>query len=743
MATLFGGRPCTDPADLLRSCQDQGLPTDWWGRANLYRNPLGRGPGTGGLLLTGADLDALDLTTDQTLTFADDAGDTVTLKRITLLRARCLTPGYAGDPRAVYLCDVVDRRRFLANSPVDRGYNLKNSDGTGYLSASLNSGSAWTWAGVVQDVWTALGLGTAPALPFTPDGTPENLKYHGADAWEALNDVLDRLACSVFYDPAADTFAFVRLGDAAASGATAFTSLKASLDRDSLRLWDAYWREPDRGRLPEKVRVLFPRRPLPTDGSSPYYAVDVTLTATTGVAAGSYVQLHDDLTAVGSGTPTNASALTTRANERAADWRRKRVGFERRLTLIYRDFRAALKPGELVAAGALDDRGGPMATEIDSGPDGAVERFRAWEPPVTFPADTGTAGPDDCRSSLRGLTKYDCVTIAVVAGSGRCANVAAAELAAPWSEDVGRWVTGGTFTTAAGATTAEFYFDAHGQPAARIVAGTKSMRLALVGCVGGWLEFAAAGCDWCDTPADPDCTDHTFRLRVKCGCTAPGCAAVCTELPGGFAVDFSIVDELGTGSAEALGTGGTYWLTYHDVGDFAWGAPPTTVLGRSDLVAPYPGYGAGRWFGRARLPGGTLYLYFTLVESGGACTFRGGANYVSDADLAGYAAAPDGYVIQDSYFSNAGYTFRCAGQQGMYGSYTAGFDPAASGATAWDCDPSFVGRVAGCADDGNGASAARQYGIEAVWGTATFDPCTDPGAGSTLSGGGGFNGTVP
>lgn len=393
MATRFGNKSCVDPAALARDCQDQGLPLDWWGRANLFRTPLGRGPGAGAVLLTKADLDALDTAADHSLVFEDDRrpNSPITLQRITLLRAQCVTPGHRDDARAVYLCEVVDRRHFLGLVPVDRAYNVRNADGDDYLSETLNGSAAFTWQEVIDHLTDALSLDPL-TLPFTPDGTPENLRYHAGWAWEALNDVLDRLACAVKYDPVADTFTLVRLGDSATTAAVALSTELGTADRDGMRVWDKYHVEPNRGRLPEKVRVLFPRRPVPTDGSSPWYAEDVTLTATTGVATGTFVQLRDDLTAIGSGTPTNAAALTTRAAERAADWRRKRIWYEKRVTLVYRDFRPAMAPGETMEQTALDDHGGPMATVLESGPDGAMEGWGPWTPPLLIGGSAGSGG---------------------------------------------------------------------------------------------------------------------------------------------------------------------------------------------------------------------------------------------------------------------------------------------------------------------------------------------------------------
>ncbi|HYH66842.1 MAG TPA: hypothetical protein VD866_19265 [Urbifossiella sp.] len=518
MSTLFGGRPCVDPVRLRQACLDarpDPLPTDWWGTANLFRNPLGRGPGAGAVLLTKADLDALDLTTDHTLSFDDDrtSARPVELRRITLLRAKCLSPGHRADPRAVYLCGVVDRRHFLAQTPVDAAYNVRDADGEAYLDATTNGGAAWTWQEVVTDLWDALGLTDPSTLPFTPGGAPENLRYHAAGAWESLCDVLDRIACAVKVEHTTDTFTIVRLGDAATTGARALSAELGQADADGLRSWDAYHVEPNRGRLPETVRVLFPRRPVPTDGGSPYFAEDVTLAAVVGVAAGTCVQLFDDLTAVGEGTPTNAAALTARATERAADWRRKRIWFEPRVTLVYRDFRPGMAPGETAEQVAFDDHGGPMTTVLESGPDGRLEAWRPWVPPVG--ADQAAGAVADCRGTLAGLLPTSRVTFKVLEGSGWCAEIAATNIPG-WrpDPDVDEWLSVGTFPTKLGDTSFKFRFaEDDGDPVLLLTgttgegsgATTVIQPMTFVGCKNGCPEFAARPLLWCDSGPVTDC----------------------------------------------------------------------------------------------------------------------------------------------------------------------------------------------------------------------------------------------
>lgn len=336
MATLVSGLGALDPVTLKKWCDARGIPAEsWWGRANSFVIPAGRTPGRGWALLRKRDLDRLTLTADQSLTFSgEDAAHVLTLAPVTVTRTECVTPGAEDDPDAAYLVEMADRRHHLAKIPIDRAYNVRHPDGSGYLADSLTAGVAWTWQQMVQDIATVLGIGTM-TLPFTPHGTPENWDFHGGRAWDALNDILDRLCCTVAGSTTLDAFAVYRLGSA---GDTPLLALEASAAFRG-KVWDIYAQEPARGELPEKVRVLFRRFPAPPGGTSEYHAEDVTLAATAGVVAGTFETLHDDLSALGAiDAPTNAATLAARAAERAADWLRVQTGYRRALLRIYRDF---------------------------------------------------------------------------------------------------------------------------------------------------------------------------------------------------------------------------------------------------------------------------------------------------------------------------------------------------------------------------------------------------------------------
>lgn len=382
MSLLFGSRPCALPDVTAATLAEQGVAVDWLDRADTFRLSLGEAPGHGWVLLTKADLDALSLTADHTLTFVAEDGRQTPFQKITLIGSRCVSPGAPDDTERTFICELADRRFHLAKIPCNVAYNVRSAaDGLLQNPTTQDlAGTAWTWAQIVDDLWTLLGAGSTPTLPFTPDGTPENLAYWGGWAWEAVCDVLTRIGCAVRYWPVTDTFTFVRLGvtDAAADAEV------ARLAREGLLTWNSDPTDPSRAWRPEKVRVRFPRRPIPNDGNTPWYTVDVTLAATTGVVSGSYVQLDDDSGALAAtGAPSNAAALATRADERAADWLRKRQYADRPTLIVYRDFQrlASTLLSANIGTIIFDDRSGPR-TQTQSAPDFSLEK---WEPLSNVP----------------------------------------------------------------------------------------------------------------------------------------------------------------------------------------------------------------------------------------------------------------------------------------------------------------------------------------------------------------------
>lgn len=396
MSVLFGSQAALDPEALRRACEQVGAdPSPFWGRANAFTLRAGYEPSSGHIILSKSALDALDLTRSHTLTFVGADTARVSFAPVTLLDHRSVLSGAEADGAQALVCALADRRHFLKRVPFDagfKGYNVEAAAGGSRLSGTLNGGAAWTWQEVVDDLATLLGEDAAEfVLPFTPDGTPENLVFDINDVpgpWAALCHVLDRLGCAAVLDPTTDTFSVVRQGEGMSAALQAVTGAGEYAGA----VWDEYPAEPARAWRPEKVRVLFPRRPQPTTGAAPYHAEDVTLAATAGVEAGTFAVLADDLTADGAtGAPTNAAALATRAAERAADWLRVRGTYGRPVARAWRDFQGAAVGlvGVWADRVTYDDRGGEMRTWATQESGADMEAFRPlgkW--PVWWPLST-------------------------------------------------------------------------------------------------------------------------------------------------------------------------------------------------------------------------------------------------------------------------------------------------------------------------------------------------------------------
>lgn len=372
MGVTLGNIPCVEPMRVYESCRNQQLPVDWLGKPNSMRVGL-RDPGQGWLLMARGDIATLLAggTNAFDLTFTSPGGQQ-TFKNLCIVNARAIMPSSRGNPGIPYLVEISDRRYVYQDIAIDKAYNLASPlDGSLY-AATKNSGSAWTWDQIAQDLWNAVGaslLGTyttggppSGTLPFLPNGTPGPFNFYGGNAWLALRSFLDRLGCALKLDPTTDTFSIVQLGDPDA------VETAAEATWDSNRLWDDDTIEPADVLLVEKVRVLFPIYPAPTDGTSPWYHVDNTdPSAVPGFLTGTTVVLQDDMVALGS-SPSNASALSTRAAERTADWFRiQENAYAPKLRRVYQQFfpEPGFLPGALLSEAGLEDRGkGPKTTVV-------------------------------------------------------------------------------------------------------------------------------------------------------------------------------------------------------------------------------------------------------------------------------------------------------------------------------------------------------------------------------------------
>jgi hypothetical protein len=405
----YGGFACLDPATEMQSCAARApsLPSaPWGGAANEFYLPLGPMPGRGTLLMLASSLARLDRTAAHTLEFSDGT-DKVRLRNITIAYAAGALPGGRRDGRSSFWLEVVDRRHLAAGGGVlNTAYNVLDADGTAYLSGTKNGGSTWTWAAMLEAIWTANGLlGTWPGLPsgFSPDGSPESFIAYGRPSYDLLNEALDSIGCALRLDLITDTFSIVQVG---ASDAAAERALRR---HDRLRVWDSYPVDVARGRLPETIRVLFPVIKPGGDGTgaSPFYTLDRTDTSTgggVGDVAGTVAVIQGGMSAVYStaGVLSNGTALGTRADERAEDWfRRMRLP---RLHRIYTGLHDDFLPGARLKGVRWHSQGMGGLTEVMAhpgyGPPGTL--LEGASGPGESPAFPSSGGPSGGGSGMDG-----------------------------------------------------------------------------------------------------------------------------------------------------------------------------------------------------------------------------------------------------------------------------------------------------------------------------------------------------
>lgn len=365
MAVNFADYSCQEPDILEGSCRRNGIPTaPWYGLCNSFTNPIGIKPGRGHLLLLRGILDKIILSEYQTLEFASYPSNSqqsvLKLAAVRVVGApMAITPGYPGDEATAFLVEVADRRIDCVGL-ANKRYNWRMMPDVPHDSTSLNSGSAWTWAEMLEDLWDAVGnLGDFPDLPRTPDGTPQQIDARACLAADVLQDLLLLNGLSIYYDVFADTFTIIDIGDDSFAD-YADTLLEKYMD---VRCWDQEFQH-DAATIPAYVRVAFPVWSMggtPIDHGS-YFRVDVANETGEPDEEDSYV-LIQDFTACRTnqvGTSLNTSELATRAADIAEQWY-KRATLDQ-FTPLARSLSGAisdsdLMPGQLFDAVIWSDTG--------------------------------------------------------------------------------------------------------------------------------------------------------------------------------------------------------------------------------------------------------------------------------------------------------------------------------------------------------------------------------------------------
>jgi hypothetical protein len=407
----FDTLPVLDATDEAANIALLGkIPPADFAKANSLVNPLGREPAMGYLLLSRASLNAINLNGLHILVMDDSRGGKVIIPRLVIAKEPLnLTPStVANDPKSAYLVTVADSRWRVANPyyrvMANKEFNVRMSstadsgDPAAYYVTTMNTGSVpWTWLTLVQYLWglMAVQLGAAPAaLPFTPDGTPENWLFPGVPAWYALCEVLDKINCAVAWAPTLGTYSIVEIGDADPISA----GILARAESQARKIDDAEPLAVVRGKVSESAYVYFRKQPPPL-GQSPFVVITVP-SGFAGVEPGTATPIMDDLPALydDTGTLLNGADLNTRAAERAETFYLALAGIGgTRLRKIYSGI-VPIAPGSTIRGVAWrTDAEGALITEVvrlpenikslavAAGPDEGYSDSPPLTVPISFP----------------------------------------------------------------------------------------------------------------------------------------------------------------------------------------------------------------------------------------------------------------------------------------------------------------------------------------------------------------------
>jgi hypothetical protein len=604
MGINFAGFDCLDPVALHESLQrnDPPVGTDgWYGKVNVYRTSLGLEPGVAKLLMSQRDIEQLvrtgDIDRPHVLEWSSGKSPPVKLKDLYVERWKRIYPAAEDDHASALMVDLVDKRGILKRIPVDKRYNVYECPCGEVLATTKNAGSLWTWSTMVGDLWAvSSALGTFPGLPFTPHGTPSNFVFEGMTLFEALTHVFTRLSVSPFYDPIRGTWQIFQLGKS--SDVTRATRAIDAWTRAGLKVWDDFPDESTIANIPEKARITFRKQPLPTDGTSWEYHLDVApTTALAGLTeAGTTEILWDDLPALycSAGLPSaslaNSSDLTARAAERAADYYRlqERVFVPRLQAFkgVRADSLLGLYGGAAVVM-AIQDRGTGYKWELLGGRSPPGQDLESWMPYQRFRLNDSCDGddpdpPDPPVGECAGCgwlldwpvtTAANCLRLTILGASGKCQCIdAGQEIDLFYDSGGSRWL-GGTFATCCGCSAVEF---------TRVVDTDRPEvfgKLRLIKrnvqcdtsdqteyklsnprcCAPGTIDFDGANTnpagDNCDGALD-ECSNY-FVARIECiecpvgpcccpGCECTGCACSAASPPARY-LDLSSAGFTGAG----------------------------------------------------------------------------------------------------------------------------------------------------------------------------------------------------
>lgn len=289
----LGGKPIYAANKLREEFQKRNWDSSgFWGIANSYRVFAGRQPAIGFVIMLRKDVEDLIALQRPYHTLMIGRGDKEIRLAYTVIESACnLGNTIAEDPKTPVLVKLTDWKHYARRAIINKQFNVRSRrDVRGDYYSENNAAVAdyETILDYFKTLWasqTQTGIDTAVQGLIIRDGTPEptsgpeNLRYIGMNAWDALCDFYARMGCVLVCDPTtALTLTAVRAGwlDDASTFMSNYRDLvsknRGRLVSHSNPIVNEF------ARLPEKVTICFRKAweqvRESVEYTSPVYTVD-------------------------------------------------------------------------------------------------------------------------------------------------------------------------------------------------------------------------------------------------------------------------------------------------------------------------------------------------------------------------------------------------------------------------------------------------------------------------------------
>lgn len=295
----IGGQPILESRGILQQAAHRPA---WADGIDEITCPAGGEPGGGRFLMSKTDFDKITVTSPVDIAWTSGTASeetTVTLKNYIVTNAFAAFP-VVDSPLVV---TVRDARNLLKESATAKRYNVRLGDG--HELSTINGGTAYTWAQLLDSLWTEcpgnlVDTFTATGMPST---APENILVMGESAWLAIAAHVAEHGREIVFDPFESKLTIV---DPAGAVDDPPDAKKLSESASSSLAF---------ANATETIRVFFAKE---LSSEIPHY-VDVT-TGIEGAAAGTYAVAWGTMLAAvdEAGAVENATDLEAAADEIAA-----------------------------------------------------------------------------------------------------------------------------------------------------------------------------------------------------------------------------------------------------------------------------------------------------------------------------------------------------------------------------------------------------------------------------------------